>query len=229
MVYHDSIALYGKYGFDISKSADYVLYHLSIGRTLNYHEIPPHLYWKETQPPPVEGKKAAAGQKDPALFIRADQGWAEGLHPLDRLIKNTYEILSPLNELTAQMQMSRHEFLTPDYQVQRSVFGEGENQVVVVVNAGSTKYSVRSPLGGNVILPPAGFLIEGPTFVAFHSLNWNDLSYADAPLFTLRSQDGRPLTRSASVRIFHGFGDRRLKFRGKTLTIAKEEVVAVAP
>jgi hypothetical protein len=229
MVYHDSIALYGKYGFDISQSADYVLYHLSIGRTLNYHEIPPHLYWKETQPPPVEGKKAAAGQKDPALFARADQGWAEGLHPLDRFVKNTYEILSPLNELTAQMQMSRHEFLTPDYQVQRSVFGERENQVVVVVNAGSAKYSVRSPLGGNVMLPPGGFLIEAPTFVAFHLLNWNGLSYADAPLFTLRSEDGQPLTRSTSVRIFHGFGDTRLKLRGKTLTVAKEEVVAVAP
>ena len=226
LVYRDCIALYGKYGFNISQSADYVLYHLSIGRTLNYHEIPPHLYWKE--PPPVQGQKAETAEKDPALFTRGDHGWAEGLHPMDRFVKNTYEILSPLNELTAQMEMSRHEFLTPDYKVQRTVFGEGENQVVVVVNMGSAKYSVKSTLGGNTVLPPGGFLIEAPTFVAFHSLNWNGVAYADAPLFTLRSADGLPLARSRSVRVFHGFGDPRVRLAGPTRTVAKEEVVSVA-
>ena len=82
LVYRDCIALYGKYGFNISQSADYVLYHLSIGRTLNYHEIPPHLYWKETLA--AQGQKAETTEMDPALFTRADHGWAEGLHPMDR-------------------------------------------------------------------------------------------------------------------------------------------------
>ena len=110
--------------------------------------------------------------------------------------------------------MSRHEFLTPDYKVQRSVFGEGENQVVVVVNMGSAKYSVKSRWAGDTVLPPGGFLIEAPTFVAFHALNWNGLAYADAPLFTLRSADGQPLARSRSVRVFHGFGDPRVRLAG---------------
>jgi hypothetical protein len=227
MVYRDSIALYGKYGYDISTSADYVLYHISIGRTLNYHEIPPHLYWKEAPPPPAPGEKTEGAENDPALFTRADHGWAEGLYPLDRFVKNTYEILSPLNELTAQMQMSRHQFLTPDYKVQRSVFGEGAHQVVVTVNMGSAEYSVKSRLGGATVLPSGGFLIEAPTFVAFHARNWNGLAYKDAPLFTLRSVDGQPLEHSRSVRVFHGFGDARVRLAGNVRTVAKEEVVSV--
>jgi hypothetical protein len=229
LVYRDCIALYGKYGFDISQSADYVLYHLSIGRTLNYHEIPPHLYWKGIAPSPAPGEGSRVARKDPALFTRADHGWAEGLHPMDRFVKNTYEILSPLNELTAETPMSEHQFLTPDYQVQRSVFGGGDNQAVVVVNTGSANYSTHSRLGGNIVLPPGGFLIEAPTFLAFHAASWNGLAYADPPLFTLRSADGQPLARSRRIRIFHGFGDPRVKLPGAIFTVAKEEIVSVTP
>jgi hypothetical protein len=227
LVYRDCIALFGKYGYDISQSADYVLYHISIGRTLNYHEVPPHLYWKEISPPPVQAKKAETTEKDPGLFTRADHGWAEGLHPIDRFVKNTYEVLSPLNELTAQMPMTRHEFLPPDYTVQRSVFGEGESQVVVVVNTGTAEYSVKSRMGGYSVLPPGGFLIEAPTFVVFHARSWNGVAYANAPLFTLRSADGQPLARSRSVRVFHGFGDSQVRLAGRTINVAKEEVVSV--
>jgi hypothetical protein len=229
LVYRDCVALYGKYGFDISRSADYVLYHLSIGRTLNYHEIPPHLYWKEVAPSPAPGEGTMVARKDPALFTRADHGWAEGLHPMDRFVKNTYEILSPLNELTAEAPMSEHQFLTPDYQVQRSVFGGGDSQAVVVVNTGSANYSTHSSLGGNIVLPPGGFLIEAPTFLAFHAASWNGLAYRDPPLFTLRSADGQPLARSRRIRIFHGFGDPRVKLPGATFTVAKEEIVSVTP
>jgi hypothetical protein len=194
---------------------------------LNYHEVPPHLYWKEISPPPVQAKKAETTEKDPGLFTRADHGWAEGLHPIDRFVKNTYEVLSPLNELTAQMPMTRHEFLPPDYTVQRSVFGEGESQVVVVVNTGTAEYSVKSRMGGYSVLPPGGFLIEAPTFVVFHARSWNGVAYANAPLFTLRSADGQPLARSRSVRVFHGFGDSQVRLAGRTINVAKEEVVSV--
>jgi hypothetical protein len=227
LVYRDCIALYGKYGYDISAAAAYVLYHISIGRTLNYHDIPPHLYWKETSPLPAAPKAPQTTGKDPALFSRADHGWAEGLHPTDRFVKNTYEILSPLNELTAQMPMTGHKFLPPNYQVQRSVFGEGANQVLVVVNTGSSDYPLESRLGGDCVLPAGGFLIEAPTFVAFHARRWNGLTYADAPLFTLRSTDGEPLARSRSIRVFHGFGDPRVRLGLDTRTVAKEEVVSV--
>jgi hypothetical protein len=109
--------------------------------------------------------------------------------------------------------------------VQRAVFGEGDNQVVAVVNAGDARYTVKSRWGGACVLPPGGFLIEGPTFVAFYALTWNGLRYVDAPLFTLRSTDGKPLEHSHRVRVFHGFGDPRVRLAGKVRTVAREEVV----
>ena len=237
IVYRDCIAMYGKYGYDFAQSAEYVLHHLSIGRPLNYHSIPPHQrngtesvpYWKQAARAADPPKTAA----DPALFTRAGNGWAEGLHPVDRFVKNTYEILSPLYELTAQMQLTQHQFLpdnvgagvpaSPRYKVQRTVFGEGANAVEVIVNASANEYRHQSKTGGEVVLPPYGFLVESPTFVAFHAMSWNGLRY-DAPvLFTLRSTDGKPLGQSSTVRIYHGFGDTRVKVGGEVRTVGKEE------
>jgi hypothetical protein len=229
IVYRDSIALYGKYGYDFSRAAAYVLYHISIGRPLNYHDIPPHLYWKETSPEakPATGTPAKASG-DAALFTRADHGWAEGLHPVDRFVKNTYEVLSPLNELTAQMRLTRHQFLTPDRKVQRTVFGEGAAEVEVITNASAKNYAHKSKVHGVVLLPPYGFLIESPTFVAFHALTWNGLRYDSAPLFTLRSLDGAPLGHSAKIRVYHAFGDARVKLGAAAQTVEKEAVVSGA-
>ena len=225
LVYRDSIALYGKYGFDIAQSADYVLYHISIGRPLNYHDVPPHLYWKESgAAAPAPANASAASGRDPALFTRADHGWAEGLHPFDRFVKNTYEILSPLNEITAQLQMTRHEFLSPDRKIQRTVFGEGQQRVEVVINRGELEFTFKSRTGGAIRLPPDGFFIESPAFVAFRALNWNGLTYASAATFTLRSLDGFPLARSHKVRVFHASGDPRIKM-GRVVDEVEKEAV----
>jgi len=230
IVYRDSIALYGKYGFDISKSAEYVLYHISIGRPLNYHDIPPHLYWQET-PKEIATQVAtpvhAAG--DPALFVRADGGWAKGLHPLDRFVKNTYEILSPLSEITAAMPLAEHQFLSPDRKVTRTVYGEGSEKAEVVVNASSGDFRHSSQMGGTVDLPPFGFLVESPTFVAFHARNWNGVPYEAAPLFTFRSMDGQALARAARVRVYHGFGDPRVKLTRQIHTVEREAVISSMP
>jgi hypothetical protein len=155
--------------------------------------------------------------------MRGDHGWTEGLHPLDRFIKNTYEVLSPLNELTARMQMTGHQFLTGDHMVQKTSFGQGADAVEVTVNAGKNNYVCTSRLGGKIVLPTFGFVVESSTFVAFHASNWNGLTYTNAPLFTLRSLDGRPLTRSRQVRIYHGFGDEQVRV-GRTLhKVVREE------
>ena len=348
IVYRDCIAMYGKYGYDVNQAAEYVLHHLAIGRPLNYHSVPSHLYWKQdpgeqvlrlrpsvAQFKPAEarrfgityrwnveqpvskdwrvfvhftdasgnikfqndhvpqvamsawtkgmiedgpftvtvpeglqgsfkvqiglfdtalsqraplvgtgrdrsvvlGKLTVAGDRlefepnrlsaagpteDAAVFVRGDNGWAGGLHPLDRFVKNTYEILSPLNELTARLPMTRHQFLTPDRKVQRSVFGEGETAVEVVVNMGSQEFRHETKTGGAVVLPPFGFVVDSATFVAFHASRWGGLTYADAPLFVIRSLDNQPLPRSSHLRIFHGFGDAHLALGGKTRTVVKE-------
>jgi hypothetical protein len=159
------------------------------------------------------------------LFVRAEGGWAEGMNPWDRFIKNTYEILSPLHALTAETPLADHDFLTPDRKVQRSVFGA----VRVIVNAGAEDYRVTSKSGGEVLLPPYGFLVDAPTFTAFHARSWGGLAYDDPPLFTLRSLDGEPLSRSRRIRIFHAFGEDRVRIGEKTHRVAREAIVTPDP
>jgi hypothetical protein len=353
MVYRDGIAAYGKYGYDPAQAARYVLHHIAIGRPLNYHSIPPHLYWKSAVAEPVRldirprtpeldqvgprqillsvqwdvdhaprqdwdvfvhftdpqgnilfqadhapatptsqwhmrrmqsqllvvnvppevktgcdirvgfyrkgdlSRALLTGQDDgerrylvghlkvngpivelepaatqpetladPGVFARADHGWANGLHPLDRFVKNTYEILSPLNELTAEITLTDHAFLTPDCLAQRSVFGAGKDAVQVIVNAGRSELYGRSRFGGDVVLPPFGFLVEGPTFVAFHATAWNGQHFRAPVLFTLRSLDGKPLDRSRRVRVFHGFGEGNFKIGKATVTTENETIVS---
>jgi len=354
MVYRDCIAMYGKYGYDIHAAAPYVLHHISIGRPLNYHSVPAHLYWKqahkEAEPlklrpevaefrqtgprqfsiayrwhvekPPAEDwtvfvhfvdqsntirfqndhkpqpptSRWTAGQVvqgpftvtvprglagtfdiraglyqpdapaarallsgardrerrcilgsvkvendavqfvpppaaqqvsgDPAMYVRGDGGWSTGMHPFDRFVKNTHEILSPLNELTARMPMTAYEFLTEDRLVRRTVFGEGAEAVRVVVNGAPGSYAFRCEAGGEVVLPPYGFAVESPRFVAFCAAKWNGIDYAAPALFTMRSLDGRPLAESRSVRIFHGFGDERLRFGGAEHRVPRQTVLA---
>jgi hypothetical protein len=196
---------------------------------LNYHSIPAHLYWKrivdgnrvELQP----NKAVAPGGDGLDLFTRADNGWAAGLHETDRFIKNTYEILSPLNEITAQMQMTRHEFLSANRQIQRTTFGQGADQVVVTVNFGDADYQLDSKAGGSVRMPRFGFLVESADFVAFYARNWNGRGFSTPSLFTLRSQDHRPIQDSQKVRVFHAFGDDRLRLQTDPISVIQEAVV----
>jgi len=224
MVYRDCIAVYGKYSYDYSRAAEYVLHHIIIGRPLHYHSWDRGLYWKKAPKDEPQG-----WPYDSSCFIRADNGWAEGLCLIDRFIKNTHEILSPLHEITAETTMTKHEFLTSDFRVEHVVFGE---DVDIVVNKASGEfgrirgyvdYVHASKMGGEVILPPFGFVIESPTFIAFHALSWNGLKYDDPVLFTIRSLDGRPIDESKKIRVFHGFGDQRLNLRGNILKVSREE------
>ena len=352
LVYRDCMAMYGKYGYDPSQAAQYVLQHISLARPLNYHSIQAHLYWKngaeekeplglspsvaeftsigkrqfkisykwrvekavsepwqvfvhftdasgnikfqndhQPRPPITEWQPGEVGQgpftatvpegltgpfeiriglfqptdgrrallrgrrnrdrsyvvgkllvdgdqiqftrSDEAdkftegldLFTRSDNGWAAGLYRMDCFIKNTYEILSPLNELTARLQMFSHEFLTADRKVQRTVFGQDKDKLTVIVNGGDSDYVCSCASNEQVRLPSLGFLIESPTFVAFYSRNWAGLDYTSPPLFTLRALDNRPLSKSRKIRVFHAFGDEKIRFPDGTAAVRREAVI----
>jgi hypothetical protein len=154
---------------------------------------------------------------DNLCFARGDDGWAAGLNVTDRLIKNTYEVLSPLQRLAASTAMAGHEFLTVDRSVERTRFGD----VTVTGNYGEQPFEV-----GETLLPQFGFLVTGPTFVAFHATRHEGIEYPGGALFTLRSLDGRPLAQSEQVRVFHGFGPAKLKLGGKVIEVQREQVVS---
>jgi hypothetical protein len=142
------------------------------------------------------------------------------MHPMDCFVKNTYEILSPLNAMTSRMAMTEHRFLTADRKVRLSVFGNGAEAVRVIVNGSPANYRIESR--PDVTLPPYGFLIESPTFIAFCAISYGGMSYETPTCFTLRSNDGKPLVGPGTINIYHAFGSSKLKFRDTEMNIAKE-------
>jgi hypothetical protein len=153
------------------------------------------------------------------LWSRGDGGWGAALCALDCVIKNTWEVLSPLNLITAERPMDSHEFLSDDRRVQRTRFGD----LTITV---AFDHPARV---GEHLLPANGFVVESPTFIAFCATRYNGVDYPTPALFTARSLDGKPIAESSRVRIYHGFGDRRIRIAGKDLMVAREEVMALGP
>jgi hypothetical protein len=160
-----------------------------------------------------------SGPEPERCFARADRGWAEKFNETDRLIKNTYEVLSPLNRLTALTPMTDHEFVSAQARVERSRFGQ---EPEIIVNYGPGAYEV-----GGVELPQYGFLVRSPTLWAFHATRFGGVTYDPSAMFVLESRDGKPITDSAKVHIYHAFGDPKVSVGGKTFEVAREAEVDV--
>ena len=220
MIFHDCIAIHGKYGYNPAEMAEQVIHHAAMGRTLYYHSVGSHLYWFDPQD--QAELPAAPGVLDPALYTRAVGGWAEGLCVWDRFIKNTQEILGPLNKRTSQALIERYDFLDSARLIRRTTF---DNGVKVVVNGSAGNVRVAASLGGEVLLPPYGMLVEAGDFAAFVALAWGGQEYASPALFTLTSLDGSPLEQAAQIRVFHGFGSSSLSWQGKTFQVQREAVI----
>lgn len=220
MVFHDCIVIHGKYGYRPEQMAEQVIHHAAMGRTLYYHSVGDHLYWQNPEEMPE--LPPASGACDPALYTRAVNGWAEGLSLWDRFMKNTHEILSPLNKRTSQALIETYEFLDDDRRVRRTVFDNGAR---VVVNGSEQVITLPSPLGGEMSLPPYGLLVSTEDFMACVVTAWDGLIYDSPTLFTLTSLDGKPLAESEQVRVFHGFGDAALPWRGKIVEVQREAVL----
>ena len=150
------------------------------------------------------------------IWSRADGGWAQDLCATDRVIKNTWEVLSPLNLITAERPMTGHEFLTEDRLLQRTRFGD----LAITV-----AYDKAHEFDGNAV-PAYGFVIESPTFIAFCATRYNGIRYETPTLFTARSLDGKPIAQSSRVRVYHGFGDPRIKLGDRVFEVQAEEVVS---
>lgn len=168
---------------------------IGVGRIPRIH-FPPHLYYE------TEGVYSTD-----EVYARADNGWAQGFCTTDRLIKNIYEITSPLNELTIHQEMIEYQFLTQDYKVIKTIFSNG---YTTIVNKENSDYTYAG-----ITLPNQGFIVNGSNFVAFRARNYNSISYSNPPLFTIRSLDNKNIENSELIRIYHGFGDKNIAIRNK--------------
>jgi len=222
MIFHDCIVIHGKYGYNPAEMAEQVIHHAAMGRTLYYHNVPDGLYW---QTDTVNEQPESEGIVDPALYTRAHNGWAEGYCLWDRFIKNTQEILGPLNKRTSQALIDRYEFLDTGRKVRKTTFSNG---VVTWVNGSSEAFNFHTRRWGEVVLSPYGLLIEADDFVAFVGTHWNGHPYSTPVLFTLTSLNGKSLAKSKQVRIFHGFGDPELTWRGQVIHVQREEIVKIS-
>ena len=147
-------------------------------------------------------------------FARGDDGWGAHLVPTDRVIKNTWEVLTWLNRITHDRPMSSHAFLEEG--VERTTFGDA----VVTVNYAEKPYSVDG-----TVLPQFGFLVASPTFEAFHTLRHRGIDYPGGAMFTVRSLDEKPISESRRTRIFHAFGRNRIALGNEVVSVVRERVV----
>jgi hypothetical protein len=168
-----------------------------------------HQYWTDA----AQEYQPAPGSDSRLVFAR---GGRHGL--IDQFIKNTYEVLSPLNRLTALMPMTGHRFLTTDRKVEASRFGE---DVSIMVNFGASDYETA-----NATLPQWGFLVESPTLTAFYARRHGDRKFSEPTLMVLQSLDGKPLKTSGRVRLYRAFGDRRVRVGARVEEVETEKVIA---
>ncbi len=160
------------------------------------------------------------------VFARADNGWAEGMHPLDAAVKNIYEFTSPTNELAFFLPITRYERRADGLVL--SAFGDGA--VEVAANMGNSEVTH----GGATLPPRSGFIVRAATFLAFHASAFQGIAYSPTALFTVRSLDGQPVERSARLRVFHGFGPSRLalptsRAAGGTLALDVRREATIEP
>jgi hypothetical protein len=223
MVYHDCQICYGKYGYRADQAAEYVAHHILCARPLHYHSFPDHLYWKSS----ADQSKGDEGSQTPdrSCYARSDGGWAEGMHPLDVFLKNTHEVLGPLHRETAHAVLTKLEFLTKDYSVRKATYGYGPDATKVIVNFGTTEAKFTSTLGGDVILPPWGFVVEGPRFAAFHASRWNEQEYGKGALFTLQAITNENLNEAHRIRIFHAFGPANIRWKEDVYKVEREQII----
>ena len=242
MVYHDCMICYGKYSCNPKIADKSVAQHALYARPFFHHfneTYPDHLYWKEEcgqssdEDAAADAVKAAWGEQkqepwcfDPevSVFSRGDNGWAEGLDPLDAFMKNTHEILGPLNRITAHERL-KHLYLSEDRTIQTAYYGHGPNTTTITVNFGAEDAEVEMDGGQYVVLPQWGFVIENIKFIAFYAKHFNGIDYETGALFTVKPHDGKNLLEAKKIRIFHGFGKETINFIDAQYKVRKEKII----
>jgi len=209
IVFGDAIPLYTHQGDRATpNNAQYILGHILYAEMPIYY-FGKHRYWTD----PAEEFKPPAGTEPGMVFAQGGR-----FNLIDQFIKNTYEVLSPLGRVTGTLPMTGHRFLTADRTVETTRFGE---DVEITVNYGEKDYTAK-----NAVLPQYGFLVESPKLIAYYARTYKGRTYKDPPLIVIRSMDDQPLATSSKVRIYHGFGDKAVDWKGRMVVVETEATLS---
>jgi hypothetical protein len=209
LVYGDAIPMFTHQSDRLTPdNPDHVLDCILYAEMPVYH-FGNHRDWTKTS----QADRRPAGLSDSRLIFAP----GNRLGRLDQFIKNTYEVLSPLNRVTGLLPMTDHRFLTADRLVETTRFGD---DVQITVNYGQDDYKTPS-----AALPPYGFIIQSPRLVAWYARSFEDQRFAEPTFMVVRTLDGRPIALSGRLRFFRGFGDRRIRWDGKALDVDVELIV----
>ena len=161
---------------------------------------------------------AAAG----ACFARA-AGWSQGqdLNAAEVFLKNTFEVATHVARLRGRTPLSMFRRRTEDGRVQESWFG---TDLRVIVNHGPEEWFDEET---GTRLPQFGFLIRHPFFRAFHATEAGGLKYDEPALFTVLSLEGKLFLRAEQVRLWRGFGPRKIRLGGKTFEVDRELITKI--
>jgi hypothetical protein len=69
--------------------------------------------------------------------------------------------------------------------------------------------------------------VDGPRLAAFYARSWNGRDYPRGALFVLQAADGTSLDDAVRVRVFHGFGEPGLVWKGKTYEVRREQLLTL--
>jgi hypothetical protein len=169
------------------------------------------------------GNSDGEATDDPRWCFAREDGWAagKGLSPLERFIKNTYEVASHVTRLRAREPFAFHRKLTPDGRVRETFFGL---DLRVLVNFGPGDHEDPDD---NVLLPPYGFFVRHPFLRAYHALRADGLTHDRPALFAVRSLEGKMYLLAEKTRIYHGFGPSALQLGGRKFDVPREATVKV--
>ncbi len=210
IVYGDAIPIYTYQGDRVRMDNPAYILDNILYAEMPLYQLGRDQYWTGTAEP--DTSRGWPIDKSRTVFAKGGR-----FNRADQFIKNTYEVLSPLGRSTALKPMTDHRFVTADRKVESTRFG---NDTEITVNFGETDYAAA-----HAVLPQWGFVIESPTMKAFYARRYGSVQYAEPALFVIRSLDDKPLSSSRQVRIYHGFGDNRVEFRGKVVEVENERLL----
>lgn len=160
--------------------------------------------------PPIQ----SIGYQDASVLY----GWVQGakdiirdwsdMSVLQRII-TVSKVSVPFHEEVFDMFMTDHNFLSEDYMVEESRFG---NKVKVVVN-GKADGTYR--IDEDTILSELGFVIDGITVKAYSADRVYGYTFDNPVLAVISALDDKAVNESKHIRVFKGFGDDAVVFKNE--------------